>query len=97
MKNKTNPHARRMWANYYPENPQCLMLHKSRKGAKHCLAPGATHAAIPVAVIPLDDVDALVAAANDAYDTEPTMSSTNGMIAALAAIGVLPRAKGGRK
>ena len=52
---KSTPRARRMWANYYPENPTRPVLHRSRKDAKHCVAPGATHAAIPVAVIPLGD------------------------------------------
>lgn len=54
-KTKPSPRARRMWANYYPENPARPALHYSRKDAEHYVAAGATHAAIPVAVIPLDD------------------------------------------
>ena len=85
-----------MWANYYPENPQCPMLHKSRKGAKFCLSPGATHAAIPVAVIPLHDVDALIEKAVAGYHEDRFATFEGAMRAALTAIGVLPR-KGGAK
>lgn len=101
MKTKTKPalRARRMWANYYPENPQRPILHKSRKDAEYCVAFGAAHRAIPVAVIPLDDVPALVRTAGDAfaasYDGHLCKSD---IVAMLTAIGVLPRTrKGGRK
>ena len=75
---KPKPKARRMWANYYPENPQRPVLHYSRKDAEYCVAFGAAHTAIPVAVIPLHDPYAL----GDA------------MVSALTSIGVLPRKGG---
>jgi len=81
MKTKPKPRARRMWANYYPENPQRPVLHYSRKNAERCVAFGVTHAAVPVAVIPLHDPYAL----GDA------------MVSALTAIGLLPKPKKGRK
>ena len=81
-KTKPTPRARKMWANYYPENPARPVLHYSRKNAEHGVLPDATHAAIPVAVIPLHDPYAL----GDA------------MVSALTSISVLPRTrKGGRK
>ena len=80
-KTKPSPRARKMWANYYPENPARPILHKSRKDAEYCVAFGVAHRAIPVAVIPLDDPYAL----GDA------------MVSALTAIGVLPKQKKGRK
>jgi len=80
-KTKPTPRARRMWANYYPENPQRPVLHYSRKDAEHCVAFGVTHAAVPVAVIPLHDLTTL----------------GDSMVSALTSLGVLPKRKGGRK
>ena len=75
---KPTPRARKMWANYYPENPADPVLYDSRKSAKRCVTFGVAHAAIPVAVIPLHDPYAL----GDA------------MVSALTSIGVLPRKGG---
>ena len=104
MKTKTKPtfRARKMWANYYPENPARPVLHKSKKDAEHCVAFGAAHAAIPVAVIPLNDVRSLIDRATSAHynavQAHPYRVPTPGaMTAALTAIGVLPKSKGGRK
>ena len=92
------PSARRMWANYYPENPQCPMLHKSRKGAKFCLSPGATHAAIPVAVIPLDNPEALISRASYVVDDMICTATIGDIVrAVLVSSGVLPKSKGGAK
>ena len=102
-KPKPTPRARRMWANYYPENPTRPILHDSRKSAKHCVVFGVTHAAVPVAVIPLDDAQSLIDLATSAHynavQAHPYHVPTPGaMRAALTAIGVLPRTrKGGRK
>ena len=93
-KRTKTPRARNMWANYYPENPTRPVLHKFRKDAEHCVAPGAAHAAIPVAVIPLHDSEALVRCAYEASRL-PGENGLTQMRAALAAIGVLP--KKGRK
>ena len=98
MKTKPKLRARRMWANYYkaPFNP---CLHKTRRAA----ALGCGHACIHtgrVAVIPLDDVEALVdaAVASHSYSYCGIATRRQAMRAALTAIGVLPRQrKGGRK
>ena len=93
MKTKPTLRARRMWANYYPE---IVCVHHTRKSAGASGDPSYPHA-VPVAVIPLDDVDALVTAATDARIWS-VGTSREAMIAALTAIGVLPRQrKGGRK
>ena len=103
-KTKPTPRARRMWANYYPENPARPILHYSRKDAEYCVAFGAAHAAVPVAVIPLDNPEALVARAAEAFYElehegycERRRVDYSYMRAALTAIGVLPKSKGGRK
>lgn len=87
-----------MWANYYRD---ASVLHETRKMAAHCAAPGAMHEAILVAVIPLDDVNALVQLAAEAYFnawSAELATRKEAMRAALTAIGVLPRTrKGGRK
>ena len=82
MKTKPKPRARRMWANYYPAEDGCVCLHRTRTRANSMANDGCLHAAIPVAVIPLDDLYTL----------------GDSMVSALAAIGVLPRTrKGGAK
>ena len=91
--NKLKP--RRMWANAYPNTD---ILHRSRSMATAC-AWNATHEAVPVAVIPLDDVPALIQKVSLGIDDMVLLGSLDAIArAALAAIGVLPRAKkGGRK
>ena len=95
-KTKPTPRARRMWANYYPENPTRPVLYKSRKSAKHSVAFWATHVAVPVAVIPLDNPEALINNAVKGFFRGGQLDAYSDMRAALTAIGVLPR-KGGRK
>lgn len=93
MKTKTIK-ARRMWANYYRDTS---VLHETRRMAALCIAPGAMHKVIPVAVIPLNDPEALVHCAYEASRL-PGEDGLTQMRAALTAIGVLPRQrKGGRK
>lgn len=96
MKTKLKPRARRMWANYYKGN-FLPALHPSRKSSiQHC-APSVEHKSVPVAVIPLDDVESLKSAAYAAYCSKLD-SSMGRVCAALTAIGVLPRTrKGGAK
>ena len=96
MKTKPTPRARRMWANYYPEGTICW---PTKRKALIRSGPSRWHRAVPVAVIPLDDVGALVRTAGDAfaasYDGHLCKSD---IVAMLTAIGVLPRTrKGGRK
>ena len=85
-----------MWANYYKDN-FLPALHPSRKSSiQHC-APSVEHKSVPVAVIPLNDPEALV---HCAYESSrlPGEDGLTQMRAALAAIGVLPKQKkGGRK
>ena len=99
MKTKTTPRAHKMWANYYSDHD--VVMHISRKSAESCAQSGAILAGVPVAVIPLHDVEVLISKATDAFlleDCRPTSCIlSDRMVAALTAIGVLPKSKGGRK
>ncbi len=84
---KTTLKARRMWANPFDvHHPlawwqlSCVRLESSN-----------INYTVPVAVIPLDDVDALVRTAEEAYVANYHNSRTDAIRAALAAIGVLPK------
>ena len=94
MNNK--PRARKMWANYYPTG---IICHPLRRKARINAPANCLSAAIPVAVVPLDDVDAMVLVAALEWtkfrmENNPSVR----MRAALTAIGVLPRQrKGGAK
>ena len=92
MKPKPTPRARRMWANYHVEGYVCLYSTKGR-----CMNSSAEHIAIPVAVIPLDDPESLVNKAVKAFFRGGQLDAYSDMRAALTAIGVLPKRKGGRK
>ena len=92
MKIKIKP--RRMFANYYPDGR--LGIYRTKRSATYFrgLFGGEP---TPVAVIPLDDVGALVRCAYEASRI-PGFHGFAQMRAALTAIGVLPRTrKGGRK
>jgi len=96
MKTKIKP--RRMWANHYSHGR--LGIYRTKRAAAYFrgLFDGES---IPVAVIPLDDVDSLVKKAQEAY-VRADLSPETGLLseciaAALTAIGVLPKRKGGRK
>ena len=97
MKTKTKPTPRacEMWANYYGDFVAC---HSTKTDAiLLCdIADPASPSAIPVAVIPLDDLPALVETAYRAY-CSTNKPVKDGIRDALAAIGVLPKSKGGRK
>ena len=54
-KTKPTPRARKMWANYYTDADGFVCLHGTRTCAKDNVAEDCLNAAIPVAVIPLDD------------------------------------------
>lgn len=96
-KTKPTPRARKMWGNYYGDFVAC---HSTKTDAiLLCdIADPASPSAVPVAVIPLDDVPALVRTAGDAfaasYDGHLCKSD---IVAMLTAIGVLAKSKGGRK
>lgn len=97
-KTKPTPRARRMWANYYPENPARPILHYSRKSAEQCVLHDATHAVIPVAMIPLHDPEALISRASYVVDNMISTATIGDIVrAVLVSSGVLPKSKGGRK
>ena len=85
-----------MWANYYAQG-QSMSIHGSKKLAQNLMEFEPTHQAVPVAVIPLDNPEALVHCAYEASRL-PGEDGLTQMRAALAAIGVLPSTrKGGAK
>ena len=95
MKTSKKLKARRMWAVYYPELVCC---HYSRNRARERSEFASDHPATPVAVIPLDDVDSLLRAAGDAFsDSYDGHLVQADIVAMLEGIGVLPRARKGRK
>lgn len=82
---------RRMWANYYRSN---IVLHPSRESAIKGSEQAAHPEAVPVAVIPLDDVEALIHAAAAEYieSSARWISVAGRMTDALVAIGVISKA-----
>jgi len=91
------PKPRRMWANHYDRGAACFLTKKAAlKDDATCMFPVAFSVAVPVAVIPLDDIPALVKSARAAFFAD---NSGHGVVAALTAIGVLPKSRkqGGRK
>ena len=95
---KLKPKSRKMWANYYAQG-QSMSIHGSKKLAQNLMEFEPTHQAVPVAVIPLHDPEALVdAAVTGHYHLYRGIATRRqAMRAALTAIGVLPKSKGGRK
>ena len=92
-----------MWANYYKNCP-VPDTHESKFRAMSWAMGDPTTVTIPVAVIPLDNPEALVARAAEAFYElehegycERRRVDYSYMRAALTAIGVLPKSKGGRK
>ena len=98
MKTKPKLRARRMFANYYPAANVCVYLHRTRTRANSMENDDCSHAAVPVAVIPLDAPESLVNKAVKGFFRGGQLDAYSDMRAALTAIGVLPRTrKGGRK
>jgi len=92
----SKPKAHRMWVNYYPGMSFSPAIHPSIRLAK--AGNGGMTKPVPVAVIPLDDVEALFQRAVSAYDLTPAGAGVeSAMRAALIAIGVLPKQRKGRK
>lgn len=83
--------ARRMWANYYPS--KAFSIHRTRDLAAHIANRSATDVAVPVAVIPLDDINALRKKLDGAYDGGRRHLHPHDITAMLVAIGVLPKAR----
>lgn len=92
---KSKLKARRMWANCYSSD-NALYAHPTKQAAIRRSFGHASLNAIPVAVIPLDDVEALIQKAAEAYWQTP-QTHTESVRAALTAIGVLPKQRKGRK
>jgi hypothetical protein len=93
---KTKPRARRMWANYYPHCPVPQTFDSKARAMSWAKDHPAT-VTVPVAVIPLHDVDVLIEQAYAAFQDGPGVAMKDSMRYALTAIGVLPRARKGRK
>jgi hypothetical protein len=85
MKNKT-PKPRVMWANYYPKFVGAPSIYPDRERAEQAAA-GCTKP-VRVAVIPLDDVEAIVKRAVAAYFTDKGFTYGDGIRAALTAAGI---------
>jgi hypothetical protein len=95
---KTKPKARRMWA--HPFDAKCPPVWWQLSRVR--LESSNLNYTVPVAVIPLDDVQTMIDRATGAHynavQAHPCHVPTPGaMRAALTAIGVLPRARKGRK
>ena len=88
-----SPKAARMWANYY-EKGVASFPHKSSaiKDDKSTTWPVASHVAVPVAIIPLDDINGLIRRAGDAFaKSHDGLLHKDDIIAVLVEIGVLPK------
>ena len=88
-----------MWANYYPDAGGFVCLHSTRTCAKDNAEEDCLNAAIPVAVIPLDNPEALVSRASYVVDNMICTANIGDICrAVLLSSGVLPKPrKGGRK
>ena len=89
---KTKPKARRMWASYYEGG--FVFLEEKKSCALDNAAKYYMHAAVPVAVIPLHNVEQIVLEALYAWGNHKGEDTASSMRAALTAIGVLPKRKG---
>lgn len=92
---KSKLKARRMWANFYRKGCAC---HPTRRACDDAMRKDLIVTTVPVAVIPLDDVPALVRTAGDAFhDSYDGHICQADIVAMLTAIGVLPKQRKGRK
>jgi hypothetical protein len=94
MSAKVKPRARRMWANYYADGT--LGIYGKRATAEY-FRGFLAGPIVPVAVIPLDDVPALLTRFCDATHESSAKTYRGSMQDALISLGVLPKRKGGRK
>lgn len=93
MSKTKQPKPRKMWANYYERGT--LLLYATKNIAIE-RAGSLANKVVPVAVVPLNDVEAPLQRAIRVYDETPG-GVEPGMRAALTAIGVLPARRKGRK
>ena len=86
-----------MWANYYSSD-NALYAHPTKQDAIRRSFGQAKLNAIPVAVIPLDDVEALIDVAGHAFSAaHDGHLCKSDIVAMLTDIGVLPKPRKGRK
>lgn len=99
MKTKLKPKPRKMWANYYPHCSIPSIFDNEVRAISWKKSYPATVMTIPVAVIPLDDPDAMIARASTVVsDMICTANISDICRAVLLSSGVLPKPrKGGRK
>ena len=97
MKTKLKPKPRKMWANYYPHCSIPSIFDNEVRAISWKKSYPATVMTIPVAVIPLDDPEALISRASYVVDNMICTATIGDIVrAVLVSSGVLPR-KGGRK
>ena len=94
--NTPTPRARRMWANYYTQCPVPDTF-DSKSRAMRASCHSTMVKTIPVALIPLDNPEALISRASYVVDNMICTATIGDIVrAVLVSSGVLPR-KGGRK
>ena len=95
MKNKAIK-ARKMWANYYPNCTVPDTFDSKSRAMSSCHSTMVK--TIPVALIPLDNPEALISRASYAVDNMICTATIGDIVrAVLVSSGVLPKSKGGRK
>ena len=91
------PRARRMWANYYTRCPVPDTF-DSKSRAMRASCHSTMVKTIPVALIPLDNPEALISRASYVVDNMICTATIGDIVrAVLVSSGVLPKSKGGRK
>ena len=91
------PRARRMWANYYTQCPVPDTF-DSKSRAMRASCHSTMVKTIPVALIPLDNPEALISRASYVVDNMICTATIGDIVrAVLVSSGVLPKSKGGRK
>ena len=96
MKTKLKPKARKMWANYYPNCTVPDTFDSKSRAMSSCHSTMVK--TIPVALIPLDNPEALISRASYVVDNMICTATIGDIVrAVLVSSGVLPKSKGGRK
>ena len=95
MKNKAIK-ARKMWAYYYPNCTVPDTFDSKSRAMSSCHSTMVK--TIPVALIPLDNPEALISRASYVVDNMICTATIGDIVrAVLVSSGVLPKSKGGRK
>ena len=97
MKNKAIK-ARKMWANYYPNCTVPDTFDSKSRAMSWASCHSTMVKTIPVALIPLDNPEALISRASYVVDNMICTATIGDIVrAVLVSSGVLPTSKGGRK